>query len=42
MPAYAHEIEEARGKVRFRFLATPFAFVGEWYLEGEVPGDDAR
>ena len=35
MPAYAHEIEEARDEgVRFRFLATPVAFVGRWYLKG--------
>jgi dihydropyrimidine dehydrogenase (NAD+) subunit PreT len=35
MPAYAHEIDEAREEgVRFRFLATPVAFVGGWYLEG--------
>ena len=33
MPAYAHEIEEAREEgVRFRFLAAPIAFVGRWYL----------
>jgi dihydropyrimidine dehydrogenase (NAD+) subunit PreT len=35
MPAYAHEIDEAREEgVRFRFLASPVAFVGGWYLEG--------
>ena len=34
MPAYVHEIEEAQEEgVRFRFLATPLAFVGEWCLE---------
>jgi glutamate synthase (NADPH/NADH) small chain len=34
MPAYAHEIEEAREEgVRFRFLAAPIAFVGRWYLK---------
>jgi dihydropyrimidine dehydrogenase (NAD+) subunit PreT len=33
MPAYAHEIEEAREEgVQFRFLAAPIAFVGSWYL----------
>jgi dihydropyrimidine dehydrogenase (NAD+) subunit PreT len=35
MPAYAHEIDEAREEgVRFRFLANPVAFLGGWYLEG--------
>jgi dihydropyrimidine dehydrogenase (NAD+) subunit PreT len=35
MPAYPHEIQEARDEgVRFRFLATPVAFLGWWYLEG--------
>jgi glutamate synthase (NADPH/NADH) small chain len=35
MPAYAHEIEEAREEgVRFRFLAAPVAFLGGWFLEG--------
>ena len=34
MPAYAHEIEEAREEgVQFRFLAAPVAFVGGRYLE---------
>ena len=33
MPAYPHEIEEAREEgVRFRFLAAPIAFRGTWYL----------
>jgi len=33
MPAYAHEIEEARDEgVRFRFLAAPVAFLGESLL----------
>ena len=33
MPAYAHEIEEAREEgVRFRFLATPLAFLGDSLL----------
>jgi glutamate synthase (NADPH/NADH) small chain len=35
MPAYPHEIQEARDEgVRFRFLATPVEFLGWWYLEG--------
>ena len=35
MPAYDHEIEEARDEgVRLRFLATPLAFLGGWFLEG--------
>jgi glutamate synthase (NADPH/NADH) small chain len=35
MPAYPHEIQEARDEgVRFRFLATPVEFLGSWYLEG--------
>jgi glutamate synthase (NADPH/NADH) small chain len=35
MPAYPHEIQEARDEgVRFRFLSTPVAFLGWWYLEG--------
>jgi dihydropyrimidine dehydrogenase (NAD+) subunit PreT len=34
MPAYDHEIEEAREEgVRFRFLAAPVAFLGTWDLE---------
>ena len=34
MPAYPHEIEEARDEgVRFRFLATPVAFLGNWHLD---------
>jgi len=34
MPAYPHEIEEAREEgVRFRFLAAPIAFRGGWYLK---------
>jgi glutamate synthase (NADPH/NADH) small chain len=34
MPAYPHEIEEAKEEgVRFRFLAAPVAFVGRWSLE---------
>jgi len=35
MPAYAHEVEEARDEgVHFRFLAAPVAFVGGGRLEG--------
>ncbi len=35
MPAYDHEIEEAREEgVGFRFLAAPLAFLGGWFLEG--------
>ena len=34
MPAYAHEVVEAREEgVQFRFLAAPIAFVGRWYLK---------
>jgi glutamate synthase (NADPH/NADH) small chain len=34
MPAYDHEIEEARDEgIRFRFLAAPVAFLGTWDLE---------
>jgi dihydropyrimidine dehydrogenase (NAD+) subunit PreT len=34
MPAYAYEVEEARGEgVEFRFLAAPVAFAGSWYLK---------
>jgi glutamate synthase (NADPH/NADH) small chain len=34
MPAYDHEIEESRHEgVRFRFLAAPVAFLGNWDLE---------
>ena len=34
MPAYVHEIDEAREEgVRFRFLAAPVSFVGRWYLK---------
>ena len=34
MPAYDHEIEEAREEgVTFRFLAAPVAFLGTWDLE---------
>jgi glutamate synthase (NADPH/NADH) small chain len=35
MPAYDHEIEEAREEgVHFRFLAAPTAFLGGWCLQG--------
>jgi glutamate synthase (NADPH/NADH) small chain len=35
MPAYSHEIQEARDEgVRFRFLVAPVEFLGWWYLEG--------
>jgi len=35
MPAYDHEIEEAREEgVGFRFLAAPLAFLGVGFLEG--------
>ena len=34
MPAYDHEIQEARDEgIRFRFLAAPLAFLGTWDLE---------
>ena len=34
MPAYAHEVAEARDEgVQFRFLAAPIAFAGSWRLK---------